>query len=106
MNYIVWSNKQNNQTKRKVLTDHAYSIVFSWTLTNIHLYLMFCEFLRTKWSISKLLETWGILTSIFEYQNSFDQKYDHFSLLCKQMDIYLRKVCIVRKATSALTFLA
>ena len=42
----------------------------------------------------------------FSYQTSFGQKYDHFSLLCKQMDIYLRKVYIVRKVTSAPTFLA
>ena len=34
------------------------------------------------------------------------KKYDNFSLLCKQMDIYLRKVYIVRKVTSAATFLA
>ena len=34
------------------------------------------------------------------------KKYDHFSLLCKQMDIYLRKVYIVRKVTSPWTFLA
>ena len=34
------------------------------------------------------------------------KKYDNFSLLCKQMDIYLRKVYIVRKVTSVLTFLA
>ena len=33
------------------------------------------------------------------YQTSFGQKYDHFSLLCKQMDSSLRKVYIVRKVT-------
>ena len=44
-------------------------------------------------------------TDLYWYQTSFDQKYDHFSLLCKQMDIYLRKVYIVRKVTSAPTFL-
>ena len=43
---------------------------------------------------------------LYSYQKSFGQKYDHFSLLCKQMDIYLRKVHIVRKVTSAPTFLA
>ena len=43
---------------------------------------------------------------IYSYQTSFGQKYDHFSLLCKQMDIYLRKVYVVRKVTSAPTFLA
>ena len=44
----------------------------------------------------------------FQYngQNSFGQNYDNFSLLCKQMDIYLRKVYIVRKITSVQTFLA
>ena len=36
---------------------------------------------------------------------SFGKKYDHFSLLCKQMDIYLRKVYIVIKVTLAPTFL-
>ena len=41
----------------------------------------------------------------YSYQTSFGQKYDHFSLLCKQMDIYLRKVYIVRNVTSAPTFL-
>ena len=44
-------------------------------------------------------------TDLYWYQTSFDKKYDHFSLLCKQMDIYLRKVYIVRKVTSAPTFL-
>ena len=37
---------------------------------------------------------------IYSYQTSFGKKKkDHFSLLCKQMDIYLRKVHIVRKVT-------
>ena len=34
------------------------------------------------------------------------KKYDYFSLLRKQMDTYVRKVYIVRKVTSAPTFLA
>ena len=38
------------------------------------------------------------------YQTSFGKKYDNFSLLCKQMDIYLRKVYIVRKVSSVPTF--
>ena len=42
----------------------------------------------------------------YSYPTSFGKKYDHFSLLCKQMDIYLRKVYIIKKVTSALTFLA
>ena len=42
----------------------------------------------------------------YSYLTSFGQKYDHFSLLCKQMDIYLRKVYIVRKVTSVPTVLA
>ena len=28
----------------------------------------------------------------YSYRTSFGKKYDHFSLLCKQMDIYLRKL--------------
>ena len=42
----------------------------------------------------------------YSYQTRFGKKYDHFSLLCKQMDIYVRKVYIVRKVTSASTFVA
>ena len=36
--------------------------------------------------------------------DQFWLKYYHFCLLCKQMDIYLRKVYIVRKVTSVQTF--
>ena len=42
----------------------------------------------------------------YSYQTTFGQKYDHFSLLSKQIDTYLRKVYIVKKVTSAPTFLA
>ena len=48
----------------------------------------------------------SLLKVVYIYQTSFSQKYHHFSLLCKQMDIYLRKVYIVRKVTAAPTFLA
>ena len=48
--------------------------------------------------------TCSLLGLAYSYQTSFGQKYDYFSLLCKQMDIYLRKVYIVRKVTSAPTF--
>ena len=53
-----------------------------------------------------LLDKLGL--KLYLCPTSFGKKYDHFSLLCKQMDIYLRKVYmyIVRKVTSALTFLA
>ena len=47
--------------------------------------------------------TCSLLGLAYSYQTSFGQKYDYFSLLCKQMDIYLRKVYIVRKVTSAPT---
>ena len=50
-----------------------------------------------------LLNTFNAM--FYLYQTSFGQKYDHFSLLCKQMDISLKKkVYIVRKVTSAPTF--
>ena len=32
----------------------------------------------------------------YSFPTSFGKKYYHFSLLCKQMDIYLRKVYIVK----------
>ena len=47
-----------------------------------------------------------VLFKYYSCPTSFGQKYDHFNLLCKQLDIYVRKVNIVRKVTSALTFLA
>ena len=37
--------------------------------------------------------------SLYSCPTRFGQTYDYFSLLCKQMDIYLRKVYIVRKVT-------
>ena len=46
------------------------------------------------------------ISARYSCPTSFDKKYDHLSLLCKQMDIYVRKVYIVRKVTSAPTFLA
>ena len=54
----------------------------------------------TYWTVSPCV------TETYSYQTSFGQKYDHFSLLCKQMDIYLIKVYIARKVTSAPTFSA
>ena len=44
--------------------------------------------------------------TFYSYRTSFGKKYGHFNLLCKQIDVYLRKVYIVRKVTSAPTFLA
>ena len=58
---------------------------------------------------TKLQVYWLYILDVFELYScptSFGKKYDHFSLLCKQMDIYLRKVYIVKKVTSAPTFLA
>ena len=52
------------------------------------------------------LLVWLKFLEVYACRTSFGQKYDHFSLLCKQMDIYLRKLYIVRKVTSAPTFLA
>ena len=47
-----------------------------------------------------LVKVQGLLFCIeYSYQTSFGQKYDHFSLLCKQ-------VYIVRKVNSAPTLLA
>ena len=48
--------------------------------------------------------TGSLLGLAYSYQTSFGKKYDYFSLLCKQMDIYLKKVYIFRKVTSAPTF--
>ena len=42
----------------------------------------------------------------YSYPTSFGKKYDHFTFLYKQMDIFLGKFYIVGKVTSALTFLA
>ena len=44
--------------------------------------------------------------NIYLCETSFGQKYYHCSLLREQIDIYLRKVYVVRKVTSAPTFLA
>ena len=52
--------------------------------------------------------TSSVLINLFGYlcPTSFCKKYDHFSFLCKQMDIFLGKLYIVRRVTSVPTFLA
>ena len=48
-----------------------------------------------------------VSVALFYYQTSFGKKkFYHVSLSCKQMNISIRKVYIVRKVTSAPTFLA
>ena len=65
----------------------------------------YCPLLGYLWTLASSRPSISQLRTIFTDISAITLYY-HFSLLCKQTDIFLGKVYIVRKVTSALTLLA